>query len=193
MEKRKWTSQQKLQIVREETAKANTVFLGDGINDAPALTAATVGIAFGQNSDITSEAAGAVILDTSLEKVDEFLHTMWRAVPIQRGFVLWDDDQSYRLVQYQCLEHEKPALVVVRPRLLMDAGARQVFARRHGFDPLGGASPPSDGEADSPGRIEGFARQIADGINRSSPDSVILFLPREPSLRLLTKSAAASN
>jgi heavy metal translocating P-type ATPase len=68
------TPEQKLAIVREETAKANTVFLGDGINDAPALTAATVGIAFGQNSDITAEAAGAVIMDSSLQKVDEFLH-----------------------------------------------------------------------------------------------------------------------
>jgi heavy metal translocating P-type ATPase len=66
--------EQKLAIVREETRRANTVFLGDGINDAPALTAATVGIAFGQNSDITAEAAGAVILDTSLRKVDELLH-----------------------------------------------------------------------------------------------------------------------
>lgn len=68
------TPEQKLAIVRRETELANTVFLGDGINDAPALTAATVGIAFGQNSDITSEAAGAVILDTSLQKVDELLH-----------------------------------------------------------------------------------------------------------------------
>jgi heavy metal translocating P-type ATPase len=68
------TPEQKLAIVREETGRTNTVFVGDGINDAPALTAATVGIAFGQNSDITSEAAGAVILDTSLRKVDEFLH-----------------------------------------------------------------------------------------------------------------------
>jgi P-type E1-E2 ATPase len=66
--------EQKLGIVREETQKARTLFLGDGINDAPALMAATVGVAFGQNSDITSEAAGAVILDSSLEKVDELLH-----------------------------------------------------------------------------------------------------------------------
>jgi heavy metal translocating P-type ATPase len=68
------TPEQKVAIVREETQRANTVFLGDGINDAPALTAATVGLAFGQNSDITAEAAGAVILDTSLQKVDEFMH-----------------------------------------------------------------------------------------------------------------------
>jgi heavy metal translocating P-type ATPase len=68
------TPEQKLAIVREETAKANTVYLGDGINDAPALTAATVGIAFGQNSDITAEAAGAVIMESTLKRVDELLH-----------------------------------------------------------------------------------------------------------------------
>lgn len=72
------TPEQKVAIVRRETERANTVFLGDGINDAPALTAATVGIAFGQNSDITAEAAGAVILETSLQKVDELLHVSRR-------------------------------------------------------------------------------------------------------------------
>jgi P-type E1-E2 ATPase len=66
--------EQKLEIVRAETKKAKTVFLGDGINDAPSLTAAIIGIAFGQNSDITGEAAGAVILDSSLLKVDELFH-----------------------------------------------------------------------------------------------------------------------
>jgi len=66
--------EQKLALVRAETRKAKTVFLGDGINDAPALTAATIGIAFGQNSDITGEAADAVIMDSSLQKVDELFH-----------------------------------------------------------------------------------------------------------------------
>jgi len=72
------TPEQKLELVRRETAAANTVFMGDGINDAPALTAATVGIAFGQNSDVTSEAAGAVILEATLRKVDELLHISHR-------------------------------------------------------------------------------------------------------------------
>ncbi|MBX9770777.1 MAG: heavy metal translocating P-type ATPase [Candidatus Obscuribacterales bacterium] len=66
--------EEKLDIVKRETARGPTVYLGDGINDAPALAVATVGLAFGQNSEVTSEAAGAVVLDSSLEKVDELLH-----------------------------------------------------------------------------------------------------------------------
>jgi len=68
------TPEQKVAIVRAEAAKARTLYVGDGINDAPALVGATVGIAIGQNSDITTEAAGVVILDSSLERVDEFMH-----------------------------------------------------------------------------------------------------------------------
>lgn len=66
--------EQKLAIVRAETAKGKTLYVGDGINDAPAMMAATVGVAIGRNSDVTAEGAGVVIMDNSLTKVDEFMH-----------------------------------------------------------------------------------------------------------------------
>ena len=70
--------EEKLAIVRKETATAKTLYVGDGINDAPAMMAATVGMAIGQNSDVTAAAAGVVVMDNSLEKVDEFMHVSRR-------------------------------------------------------------------------------------------------------------------
>ena len=66
--------EQKLEIVKKETQNAPTLFMGDGINDAPALMLASVGIAFGQGNNITSESSGAVILESNLLKVDELIH-----------------------------------------------------------------------------------------------------------------------
>jgi P-type E1-E2 ATPase len=66
--------EQKLAIVRQETTAAKTLYVGDGINDAPAMMAATVGMAVGQNSDVTAEAADVVAMENSLKKVDEFMH-----------------------------------------------------------------------------------------------------------------------
>lgn len=66
--------EEKVAIVKAAAERDKTLFVGDGINDAPAMIIATVGIALGSNSDITSEAADAIVLDSSLEKTDELLH-----------------------------------------------------------------------------------------------------------------------
>jgi heavy metal translocating P-type ATPase len=79
------TPEEKLAIVLQQTAVNKTLYVGDGINDAPAMMAATVGMAIGQNSDITTEAASAVVLDNSLKRVDEFMHISrrMRAIVLQ--------------------------------------------------------------------------------------------------------------
>lgn len=68
------TPEQKLEIVRRETLIAKSLYVGDGINDAPAMMAATVGVAIGNNSDVTAQAADVIVMDNTLKRVDEFLH-----------------------------------------------------------------------------------------------------------------------
>ena len=80
--------EEKLAIVNREMAESQVMFVGDGINDAPALIAATVGVAFGQNSDVTTEAADVIVLDSSLERIDELLHISrrMRRIALQSAF-----------------------------------------------------------------------------------------------------------
>ena len=69
------TPEEKLKLVTEETLRRKTLFVGDGINDAPAMLAAGASVALGsQSSDVTTEAADALVMDSSLRKVDELMH-----------------------------------------------------------------------------------------------------------------------
>lgn len=81
-----------------------------------------------------------------LEASDEALHARWRALPIERGIVIWTTDYHVRLIGWQILDGEHPGVTVVDPAMLTWPKPRHDFERKFGFDPLAGLTLRTDAE-----------------------------------------------
>jgi Ca2+-transporting ATPase len=105
------TPADKLRIVRAWQSRGEVVAMtGDGINDAPALKAATIGVALGSGSEVAKETADLVLLDDNFQTI---------VTSVKEGRVIFD---NIKKVILYLMAGSFSEVVVIMAALLLTPG-----------------------------------------------------------------------
>ena len=111
---------QKVDEVRRLTAEYHaSIMVGDGINDAPALATATVGVAMGAHgTGISAEAAGVVLLVDDVTKVGDGIAIGQRTLRVAKQSIFFGMAGSFVLMGIASFGYIQPAVGAMMQEVL---------------------------------------------------------------------------
>ena len=84
------TPQEKTEYIKKLLEEGHYVMMvGDGINDAPSLTSATLGVSISSGTDIATNAANIVLVNNNLLKIEELFNICKKTIKNIKGNLFW--------------------------------------------------------------------------------------------------------
>ena len=80
---------EKLDKIKELNKKQSCLMVGDGINDSPALKAATIGVSVANGTDISADSADIILLNENMDTIYELFQIGKKTIRIIKENLFW--------------------------------------------------------------------------------------------------------
>ncbi len=80
---------QKYEVIKKLQQKGKVMFVGDGINDAPSIKQADIGIALNSGSDISKDAGDVILINNDLQSIIKSINLSTQSMKIVKQNLFW--------------------------------------------------------------------------------------------------------